>query len=155
MSNVENELAAVAAMPRDQLAIEWRRLYRRPPPVGLSRDLLIRAIAYRIQERALGGLPQATKQRLRTLARRLETEGSAAVKTVRPLQSGARLVRTWHGRTHRVTVCDDGFDYDGRRYRSLSQVAREITGTQWSGPRFFGLRSAKARYSSDVEPTNV
>jgi hypothetical protein len=155
MSNVENELATLVAMPRDQLSIEWRRLYRRPPPNGLSRDLLIRAIAYKVQERAFGGLPQATKQKLRTLIRRLETEGSAAVKTVRPLQPGARLVRTWQGRTHSVTVCENGFDYDGRRYRSLSQVAREITGTQWSGPRFFGLRSAKSAKSSKAEQTNV
>jgi len=140
--DIEAALDALADMPRDRLVIEWRRYHRRPPPTGLSRDLLVRAIGFKIQERALGGLPQSTKRTLRTLARKMETEGSAAIKTARPLRPGTRLVRTWNGRTYRVTVCAEGFEFDGRLYRSLSRIAREITGVHRSGPRFFGLTSA-------------
>ncbi len=120
----------------DELRNEWRRLYRSQPP-RLSRDLLVRAIAYRIQELRYGGLSKATSRKLTALAR-----GSGAgivVEGAQKIKAGTRLLREWNGRTHTVTVEEEGFTYAGRNYRSLSAIAREITGARWSGPRFFGL----------------
>ena len=125
---------------------EWRRLYHRAPP-RLSRDLLMRGVGYRRQELEHGGLSKATRRRLKTLAKMFRTEGRVAPDPVLSLKPGARLVREWHGRTHTVTVTEDGFDYAGATYPSLTKVAREITGAHWSGPRFFGLKPAAGRRS--------
>jgi hypothetical protein len=122
---------------------EWRRLYHRAPP-KLSRDLLLRGIAYRLQELEHGGLSKATKRKLKTLAKMFRTEGRVAPDPGLSLKQGTRLVREWHGRTHTVTVTDDGFDYAGTTYSSLTKIAREITGAHWSGPRFFGLKPSAA-----------
>ena len=116
---------------------EWRRLYCSEPP-RLSRDLLMRGIGYRLQELQHGGLGKSTRRKLKTLAKMFRTEGRVADPDI-SLKPGARLVREWHGRTHTVTVTEDGFEYVGLSYRSLSNIAKKITGTHWSGPRFFGL----------------
>ena len=131
-------LEALPALSPAELRSEWRRLYRSQPP-RLSRDLLIRAIAYRIQELRYGGLSKATRRKLATLATAPQSEREITPETVQKISSGARLVREWNGRTHTVTVQEEGFTYAGRSYRSLTAIAREITGAHWSGPRFFGL----------------
>ena len=125
---------------------EWRRLYHRAPP-RLSRDLLMRGVGYRRQELEHGGLNKATRRRLKTLAKMFRTEGRVAPDPGLSLKPGARLVREWHGRTHTVTVTEDGFDYAGATYPSLTRIAKKITGAQWSGPRFFGLKPAAGRRS--------
>lgn len=140
---IEAKLARLTALSNHDLRIEWRRLYRSDPPTRLSRDLLLRAVAYKIQERTCGGLSAATKRRLRGFAQALAANGDAALAPDLSLKPGARLVRGWHGQTHVVTVLDDGFDYAGRRHRSLTEIAKLITGTHWSGPRFFGLAGRK------------
>ncbi len=122
----------------EDLRKEWRRLYRSDPP-RISRDLLMRGIAYRLQELEHGGLSKATRRKLKTLAKMFRTTGRVAPDPGVSLKPGARLVREWHGRTHTVTVTEDSFDYAGTRYSSLTKVARAITGARWSGPRFFGL----------------
>ena len=122
----------------DELRCEWRRLYRSEPP-RISRDLLVRAIGYRRQEMQHGGLGKSTRRKLRTLAKMFRTEGRVAPNPGLSLKPGARLVREWHGRTHTVTVTDDGFEYDGTSYPSLTKIAKKITGAHWSGLRFFGL----------------
>jgi len=125
---------------------EWRRLCRSEPP-RVSRDLLMRAIAYRLQELAFGGLPKWARQRLAGSAIGSDPSdpGEQAPKAAEPrLRPGARLVREWRGRMHAVIVLGDGFEFEGRPYRSLTQIAREITGAHWSGPRFFGLKDRKA-----------
>jgi hypothetical protein len=120
------------------LRSEWRRLYRTEPP-RLSRDIMMRAIAYRLQEFAHGGLSRITQRRLMTLGHELETAGRIAPPPGPRIKPGARLIREWHGRTHTVCVTDDGFEFEGTTYRSLTKIAHDITGAQWSGPRFFGL----------------
>ena len=125
---------------------EWRRLYHKAPP-KLSRDLLMRGIGYRRQELEHGGLSKATRRKLKTLAKMFRTKGRFAPDPGLSLKPGARLIREWHGRTHTVTVTEDGFDYAGATYPSLTKVAREITGAHWSGPRFFGLKPAAGRRS--------
>jgi hypothetical protein len=134
-------------MPTRDLRAEWRRQYRGEPPSKLSRDLLIRALAYKIQEQASRGPDAALKRRLRTLAEQLAAGADISRSAGTTLKLGARLVREWRGQTHTVTVVENGFDYDGQRFRSLSQIAKAITGVHWSGPRFFGVarRSARAR----------
>jgi hypothetical protein len=121
---------------------EWRRLYRSQPP-RLSRDLLIRTIAYRIQELRYGALSKATSRKLASLVEARVSGAELAIEGAQRIRAGARLVREWNGRTHTVTVEEEGFTYAGRNYRSLSAIARNITGARWSGPRFFGLAIKK------------
>jgi hypothetical protein len=122
----------------DELRREWRRLYRSQPP-RISRDLLIRGIGYRLQEIQHGGLGKTTRRKLKTLAKMFQATGRIGPNPGLSLKPGARLVREWHGRTHTVTVTEDGFDYAGMSHPSLTKVAKKITGAHWSGPRFFGL----------------
>jgi hypothetical protein len=132
------KIAALSALSPQQLRDEWRRLYRGQPP-RLSRDLLIRALAYRTQELLHGGLSKATERQLAAVTKELAA-GSDGVLSPQPrLRPGARLAREWRGRTHTVVVTEDGFDYAGEAYSSLTKIAHRITGAHWSGPRFFGL----------------
>ena len=151
---LDERLAGLGGLGLDQLRREWRRLHRAAPPARLSRDLLLRSIAHRLQEDALGGLPPAAKRRLASLDRGLAAKGEPAVAPAVRLKPGTTLVREWHGRTHTVLVlADGGLEHEGRRYASLTRLARAITGAHWSGPRFFGLRrgtrSADARAHAD------
>ena len=132
-------LAALQSLSNDDLRRRWTEVSRRSPPKHTSRDMLLRGLAYRLQEKALGGLKPATRRRLSKLAGQLEAGADPQAPAPRRMKSGARLLREWRGEMHHVTVVDKGFEYRGRPYRSLSVIAREITGTRWSGPRFFGL----------------
>ena len=134
----------------NELREEYQRLFHTEAP-KLSRDLLVRAIDYRRQEIEHGGLSNATRRQLQTIAKALRSTGRVGPTPSLSLKPGARLVREWQGRTHTVTVTDDGFDYAGSSYASLTKIAKKITGAHWSGPRFFGLlavgsgRSAKGQ----------
>ena len=141
------KLEALRDLSPDELRKEWRRLYRSQPP-RLSRDLLLRAIAYRIQELCYGGLSKATSRKLAALVQAGRCNEELASESAPRIRAGARLVREWNGRTHTVTVEEEGFTYAGRSYRSLSAIARKITGARWSGPRFFGL--ARNKGASDA-----
>jgi len=134
----EGEVARLADRPTHELRLSWRKLYRRAPPVGLSRDLMIRALGNKMQERTYGGPSPSMKRRLNTLAVEFE-KGSLCLDPGVVLKTGARLVRQWRGHAHTVVVLAEGFEYEGQRYRSLTVIAERITGAHWSGPRFFGL----------------
>ena len=139
---LQTDLDSLDALKPDELAERWRALYGADPPARLRRPLIIQALAYRLQEKALGGLKPATRRLLEAAAGRREGKlRSARPHPKRSAQAGAVLVREWHGIKHQVTVLKDGFMFKGRQFESLSKVAREITGTRWSGPLFFGLRS--------------
>jgi hypothetical protein len=125
----------------DELRAEWRRLYRSEAP-RLSRDLLVRGIGYRRQEIERGGLGKSTRRKLQTITKALRSTGRVGPTPSLSLKPGARLVREWRGRTHTVTVTDEGFEYAGKHYSSLTKIAKKITGTHWSGPRFFGILAA-------------
>ena len=146
---LSQKIVALSDLTAQQLRDEWRRLYRGQPP-RLSRDLLVRAIAYRMQELDYGGLSKATQRKLLTLAKELEANGVAADPGPR-LRPGARLIREWRGRTHTVVVTQDGFEYAHKNYSSLTKIAHAITGAHWSGPRFFGL-TATAAFAARSEP---
>ncbi len=132
-----------SASPAD-LRGRWERAYKHPAPKRASRDLLLRALAYHIQERSEGGLSKSTRRLAKLAGLNGENREAMSLHRVR-LKPGSRLIREWRGEVHRVTVLDDGFDYRGTRYASLSQIARAITGARWSGPRFFGLRKTDSR----------
>jgi len=145
MDPLESEIAALGGLSAHDLRIAWRRLHRDKPPRCMSRDLMIRSIAYRMQERAHGGLAPATRRRLRAVVGEIESKGTDAFDPGIALKPGIRLVREWGRHMHTVIVREDGFDYDGERYRSLTKIATRITGAHWSGPRFFGIRKAASR----------
>lgn len=135
------EIATLGTMTYADLRAAWRHLYRAHPPKKLSRDLLELGIAWKLQVRALGGLSATTKRRLDALARTMATKSDLPRPRAVSLRPGARLIREWDGKTHEVLVVEAGFQWRGRTWRSLSHIAREITGTRWSGPRFFGITS--------------
>ena len=119
----------------------WRALYCTEPPRRISRDLLIRALAYRIQEQALGGLKPSTRRLLMKVAADASARRPIQVAPEPSLKPGTVLLREWHGTQHQVIVREDGIVFRGKPYKSLSEVAYRITGAKWSGPRFFGLKS--------------
>jgi hypothetical protein len=142
---IEGEINRLRSLGREELRDEWQRLYHSNTP-RLSRDLLVLALGYRLQEVAHGGLGKATRRKLRTIAKSLRATGRVGSTPSLSLKPGARLVREWHGRTHAVTVTEEGFEYAGANYPSLTKIAKKITGAHWSGPRFFGLpATAKER----------
>ena len=123
-----------------ELRQQWRSLYKAEAPRYLSRELLVRAIAYRMQELAGGGLRPEPQRQLRRIAQQFKETGAATIRARPELKPGTRLMREWQGRSYEVLVLDDGFSWQGTHYRSLSAIARKITGTAWSGPLFFGLK---------------
>jgi hypothetical protein len=143
-AEVDRQIAELLDRSMHELRIAWRQFHRAEPPQGLSRDLMIRGIANRLQERAAGSLSRAPQRRLQLLMREFEKGARSFLPGV-VSKSGTSLVRQWRGHTHAVLVREDGFEYDGQRYRSLSVIAEKITGAHWSGPRFFGVnRRARA-----------
>jgi hypothetical protein len=135
------EIAGLESLDLQQLRIRWKLLYEIEAPPHLSRDWLRRAVAYRVQENVLGGLKPATRRLLERVAEDARTRKRSKVVTTRKVGPNTILIREWGGTRHQVTVLENGAMFRGKRYRSLSQVARVITGSQWSGPLFFGLRA--------------
>src|SRR5882762_5402570 len=138
---VEAELDRLPTMPIAGLRKRYRELFRTGPPKAFGPDLLRRSIAHRIQEKAYGGLPASTRRLLDQLVKAAMAKPNGRLELPRRIKPGSELVRTWKGKSYRVAVIADGFTYDGRRFASLSEIASEITGTRWNGPRFFGLRT--------------
>ena len=141
-SALAHEIAALRQATPADLKERWRALYCTEPPRRISRDLLVRALAYRVQEKALGGLKPSTRRLLAKVAADASARRSIEV-TPEPttLKPGTVLLREWHGTQHQVIVREDGIVFRGKPYKSLSEVAYRITGTKWSGPLFFGLKS--------------
>jgi hypothetical protein len=138
LSDIEAEIAGLFDRSTQELRLAWRKLHRTEPPLGISRDLLIRALVHQLQEQSYGGTDRALRRRLQSLTGEREKRGASFDPAV-VLKTGTTLVRQWRGHTHAVLVRDNGFEYQGERYRSLSVIAKRITGAHWSGPRFFGL----------------
>ena len=133
---LDAQLKYLSDAPRAELLIEWKRIYKIPPPRYASLLFLRRSITYAAQERVLGRLPPALKRQLTAIAASATDCSSVGGQKLKP---GTRLLRTWHGESHEVIVTDNGFYWNGVTHRSLTAVATEITGTKWNGRRFFGL----------------
>jgi len=144
MASLDVRIAALATMSSAQLRSQWRQLFKIEAP-DVSRKLLALAIAWRLQEKAMGGLTLSTKRELAGLGAQYAKTGELSADPGASLKVGSRLVRNWHGEAHHVTIRDDGYLYRDKTYSSLSRIACTITGTNWSGPRFFGLRSRSGR----------
>ena len=142
--DLDTQIARLADLSTNDLRAQWVRFHQVAPPPKLRRDMLIRGVAWKMQERVHGGLSSATKRRLRILSEPLPSGAKFAGPGRAVVRPGARLVREWRGRVHTVSVVEGGFEYDGRRWRSLSEIAQAITGAHWSGPRFFGLAKGRA-----------
>jgi hypothetical protein len=147
--DTEARVAALEAMTTADLRIEWQRLYQTAPPTRLSRDLLARGVAYRIQEQAWGGLSPSTRRKLRSLSAGSGERGGSPAAPPIMLKPGTKLVREWHDHVHTVDVLADGFEYRGEHYRSLTRIARRITGAHWSGPLFFGISQRRRAVVAD------
>jgi hypothetical protein len=149
---VRYDIAALNGMDLADLRALWQKLYRTPAPKTFRRELLIRALAYQIQAKAYGGLASKTRRRLLKIATQAEQGTFTTAGAPRRLRPGTRLVRAYEGKTHTVEVLADGFAWDGRKYRSLSGIAKSISGTNWNGNVFFGLtRPTKASQAAKSE----
>lgn len=135
-------------MPKAELRVRYRTLFKAEPPKAFGPDLLRRSIAYKIQEQAYGGLDADTRRLLNNLMAQQARSKDGRIVIPRRIKPGAVLVRDWKGKSHRVMVLEDGFAYEGKPYASLSEIARAITGARWNGPRFFGLRANSREVSA-------
>src|SRR6266851_3258470 len=141
-ATLASEIAALAEATRTDLKSR-RVLYGTEPPPRISRDLLTRAVAYRIQVKALGGLRPSTRRLLAKVAADVSARRPIQVTPAPTLTPGTVLLRDWRGTQHQVIVREHGVEFQGKRYKSLSQVAHRITGSKWSGPLFFGLATRR------------
>jgi hypothetical protein len=148
VSELEDEIARVRDLDLSGLRARWQSVFRRKAPIHLPRHLLYRMIAYRLQAEGLGDLDRDTQRFLDKIAAGTEDNKlSAPGRRRHALQPGTVLAREWDGKSQRVTVLDEGFAWNGTTYRSLTEAAFAITGTRWSGPRFFGVRSHREKRS--------
>ena len=141
-NQITEQLESLNSLTLAQLRDRWCELFKSPPLSAARQDYLIRALAHHFQEQTGGGLAPSAQRRLT----KLMADGAAKENSIQPartnLKPGSRLLREWQGATHEVSVVDGGFAYRTKTYKSLSEIARKITGTRWSGPLFFGLRSS-------------
>ena len=134
-----DELAGLSALDRKELVEKWRSLYKTGPPVGSQNKFLLYAVAHRMQEKALGGLKPATRRFLEKAAQNNDASKQQLLPAI-SIKPGTRLLRKWHGITYEVIILESSVLCNSKHYRSLSEVARAITGARWSGPLFFGMK---------------
>jgi hypothetical protein len=138
---IAKRLAALPKLSKPSLCDLWKQLFEASPPAKLRRDLMIPILGYRLQEKAFGSLSAAARSRLRHLSEAFEKNRESDISSAPRLRPGTRLVRQWRDQVHLVNVNTNGYEYQGARYQSLSEIARLITGTRWSGPLFFGIKN--------------
>jgi len=143
MTELDRKLAELPSMPPAQLRALWRECWRRPAP-DIGPDLLRRGIAWKLQARIHGDLPSHVKRTLNAAAGRLRNGEELVSSKMASLKAGTRLVREWRGKVHQVVVLEEGYEHEGRRHASLTQIASAITGVHWSGPVFFGVKKRKS-----------
>lgn len=137
---IAQRLADLPQLSKTALSELWKQLFDALPPPKLRRDLMIPILAYRLQEQAFGLVSTRTRDRLRRLSEAFRRESDSAIPSAPQIRPGTRLVRQWRDQVHLVNVEANGYQYQGARYQSLSEIARLITGTRWSGPLFFGIK---------------
>jgi len=143
--SIDMRLAALPELSKTALCELWKQLFDTTPSPELRRDLMIPILAFRLQEQAFGTLKSAPRARLHQFSQAFKANSSSEVLSAPQLRPGTRLVREWRNQVHLVNVKTNGYEYQGARYKSLSEVARLITGTRWSGPLFFGIRNEQSR----------
>jgi hypothetical protein len=144
-------LAALPQLSKTALCDLWKQLFKTKPPCQIRKDVMLPILAYRIQEDTFGSLSPETRRRLRQLAATFEANPKAVISNRPPIKPGTRLVRQWKEQVHVVEVETEGYAYRGSRYENLSEIARLITGTRWSGPLFFGLKPRNSTQSQEAQ----
>jgi hypothetical protein len=134
-------LAELPQLNKAALDELWKQFFDVAPSPKLRRDLMIPILAHRLQDQAFGSLKPVVRTRLRQLSRAFERDSDSEISARPQLRPGTRLVRQWGDRVHLVNVETNGYEYQGAQYKSLSEIARLITGTRWSGPLFFGIKN--------------
>jgi len=151
-NQLHTELSNLQGMSLEALRAQWTKLFKLEPGPWISRDVLIRGLAWKLQEAVFGGISKTAARRMAQLSAELIDHGAIKPAQANALKPGTRLVREWQGRVHEVVITQGGFIWSGSTYGSLSQVARLITGTRWSGPRFFGLTEGGGRTELPPNP---
>lgn len=146
------EIARLNALDLAGIRQRWHALFGNGPPKSLRRAFLVKACAYQIKVNAFGGLKPATKRRLKEIAEAVRSANVDAVLAGPRIKPGTQLLRLWQGTTHTVIVIDEGYLWNGERHRSLSAIAKAITGTNWNGYAFFGLKRAPAGNKNAAGP---
>jgi hypothetical protein len=141
----------LAGLNKAQVLGLWRQLFKNEPPVEMRRDLMLRIVAQQLQEQEFGGLDEGACRRLRKLANNFAINPNASASIKPPIKSGTRMVRQWKDQVHVVNVEGKQFEYRGDQYESLSEIARLITGTRWSGPLFFGVKEKQPNQSTEAQ----
>jgi Protein of unknown function (DUF2924) len=141
-------LIALPKLTKTALCELWKQLFNVSPPSQLRRRLMIPILAYRLQEQTFGSLSSVSRGRLRQLVRAIDTKSRGSISAIPTLKPGTRLVRQWRDQVHLVSVEASGYEYQGAKYQSLSEIARLITGTRWSGPLFFGIKGEQCSSKS-------
>ena len=151
---VEAEIAFLGGLSLEALKARWLELKGIPLPKFMRRGLMTKAVAHALRESAFGGLDPATQRKLEQAIRQIVPSGQKPPPAANKIKAGTRLVREWRGRVHEVSVAADGFVWNGKRHRSLSEIARLITGTRWNGWVFFGLKSAAGVAAKAIPASN-
>jgi hypothetical protein len=139
---IEAEIRRLPDLSLAELRNRWKALYGNPAPQSLRRNFLARAVAYQMQVEAYGGLSNSTKRRLREITEAVRGGNPDAAGVARRIRPGTQMIREWRDKTHIVTAISEGFEWNGKTYKSLSAVAKQITGTNWNGYAFFGIKRA-------------
>jgi hypothetical protein len=161
--DLELEIARLRGLELPELRIVWEKHHDAVAPKSLRREMLVRSILWQIQAKTFGGLKPATRKYLLEVAEATHSKTSIAPAPPIRIPPGTKLIRVWQNRTHTVTALDEGFEWQGKRYRSLSRIARSITGTRWNGLVFFGVKrqppqqkvSRKTDQLDDLERANA
>jgi hypothetical protein len=139
--DISGKITRLPSFSRQQLLDLWQELYGKEAPPGIRRELMVPFLAYRMQEKAYGGLKPTTRSKLLRIARDLQKAPSKNQLILQPkTKPGTRIFRQWQGKPHEVLITESGYEYQGTRFKSLSAIANKISGTRWSGPAFFGLK---------------
>jgi hypothetical protein len=150
-SSITKSLASLPILGQPALCDLWRQFFKKEPPPEIRKDLMLRIVAHRLQEQEFGGLSDAGCRRLHQLATTFEADPNAVVSSRPSIKPGTRLVRQWKEQVHVVEVETEGYEYRGACYENLSEIARLITGTRWSGPLFFGLKTKQSSASQEAQ----
>ena len=142
-SSIASQLSCLPHLNKPALSKLLQQLFKTNPPLRMRKELILQVVAYRMQEQEFGALSDSSHRRLRELANAIEGSSNARVSQRPAIKPGTRFIRRWKDQVHVVNVEEGKYEYRGTRYESLSEIARLITGTRWSGPLFFGLKASR------------
>jgi hypothetical protein len=147
---ITDQLSSLRSLQKEALAGFWRQLFETDPPARMRKELMLQFMAYRMQEQEFGSLSERSRRRLCQLAGSIESSSNTSISQKLAIKPGTRLIRQWKDQVHVVNAEEGNYEYRGARYESLSEIARLITGTRWSGPLFFGLKDKEIKVPKEA-----